>query len=329
MRAVRDLARLAVDAHRLDAGARPRLPAALRLERGGVARLRRRPRLPRAARTSPERTAFLIDQERYGRGAWRYETPRCRTSTSCSRPPGLCSSRLRALPRGAAGRDRAGDPRTADDALHRGGGRSGHGEAAPGDHLQTDYHLWLVGHQLEHGRAPWLDPYSFQPEASPRLNFGGWPFGLPYWPLDGRFGPVLAWNLLILLLVRGRGAVHAALAARARAGRGAALVGGLAFELAPYRVAQSAAICRGPISLLLPLALWAFERALTGSRWWCGARGGRARLDPVLRTSTSRSAAIPFFLLYALCALRGSRARSSPGSPRASPASAVGRWSRP
>src|SRR5256885_8982425 len=32
--AVRDLARLAVDARRLDAGARPRLPASLRLERG-------------------------------------------------------------------------------------------------------------------------------------------------------------------------------------------------------------------------------------------------------------------------------------------------------
>ena len=44
-------------------------------------------------------------------------------------------------------------------------GRPGHGEAAPGDHLQTGYQLWLVGHQLEHGRAPWRDPYSFQPEA--------------------------------------------------------------------------------------------------------------------------------------------------------------------
>src|SRR5918911_79402 len=27
------------------------------------------------------------------------------------------------------------------------GGAPGHGEAAPGDHLQTLYHLWLVGHQ--------------------------------------------------------------------------------------------------------------------------------------------------------------------------------------
>src|SRR5204862_605244 len=37
------------------------------------------------------------------------------------------------------------------------------GEASSGDDLQAVYHLWLVGHQLDHGRAPWLDPYTFQP----------------------------------------------------------------------------------------------------------------------------------------------------------------------
>ena len=44
-------------------------------------------------------------------------------------------------------------------------GAPGHGEAAPGDHLQTGYRLWLAGHQLEHGQQPWVDPYSFRPEA--------------------------------------------------------------------------------------------------------------------------------------------------------------------
>src|SRR4029453_2911606 len=65
------------------------------------------------------------------------------------------------------------------------------GEASAGDHLQAEYHLWLVGHQLEHGRAPWRDPYTFQPESTPRTNFGGWPFGLPFWPLSAAFGEVL------------------------------------------------------------------------------------------------------------------------------------------
>ena len=72
-------------------------------------------------------------------------------------------------------------------------------EAAAGDHLQAEYHLWLVGHQLDHGRAPWRDPYTFRPESPPRWNFGGWPFGLVFWPLDALFGHVRAWNLFLLL----------------------------------------------------------------------------------------------------------------------------------
>src|ERR671934_774749 len=36
--------------------------------------------------------------------------------------------------------------------------------------------------------------------------------------------------------------------------------GGLAFAIAPYRVAQSTGHLLGPSSILLPLALWALER---------------------------------------------------------------------
>src|SRR5207237_1433371 len=53
------------------------------------------------------------------------------------------------------------------------GGAPGHGEAAPGDHLQTLYHWWLVGHQLEGGHTPWLDPYSFRPEAAAQPHGAG------------------------------------------------------------------------------------------------------------------------------------------------------------
>src|SRR4051794_26286032 len=63
------------------------------------------------------------------------------------------------------------------------GGAPAHGEASPGDHLQTLYHYWLVGHQVERGGAPWLDPYTFRPEASAQPNFAGWPFGFVFWPL--------------------------------------------------------------------------------------------------------------------------------------------------
>ena len=161
---------------------------------------------------------------------------------------------------------------------------------------------------MENGRAPWIDPYSFQPEASPRLNFGGWPFGLPYWPVEAAFGPVIAWNLLILLSFVAAGLFALAWLRQLGLGRGAALVGGLAFALGPYRVAQSTGHFRGPISILLPLALFAFERALKGSRWWAVLAGAALASIPFSDVHLAL-AAMPFFLLYvALRAYRKPRA---------------------
>ncbi len=178
------------------------------------------------------------------------------------------------------------------------------GEAAAGDHLQAEYHLWLVGHQLEHGRAPWRDPYTFRPESPPRWNFGGWPFGLPFWPLAAIFGPVLGWNLFLLLTYVAAGAFAYLWLRELRLPVAAALVGGLVFTLAPYRVAQSAGHLRGPISALLPLALWAFERSRRGSGWWLV--GAAAALASIPFSDVHLAlGAIPFFLLYALC--RGGR----------------------
>ena len=180
------------------------------------------------------------------------------------------------------------------------------GEAAAGDHLQAEYHLWLVGHQLEHGRAPWRDPYTFQPESSPRTNFGGWPFGLPFWPLSAVFGEVLGWNLLLLLTYLAAGAFAYLWLRELRLPRGAALVGGLVFTLAPYRVAQSAGHLRGPISALIPLALWAFERSRRGSRWWLVGAGAALASIPFSDVHLALGA-IPFFALYAVCRSRDPR----------------------
>jgi hypothetical protein len=177
------------------------------------------------------------------------------------------------------------------------------GEAAAGDHLQAEYHLWLVGDQLQHGRAPWRDPYTFRPESPPRWNFGGWPFGLPFWPLHALFGPVLGWNLLLLLTYVAAGVFVYLWLWELGLPRGAALAGGLVFALAPYRIAQSAGHLRGPISALLPLALWAFERGRRGSRWWFVAAGAALASIPFSDVHLALGA-IPFFLLYAVCRTR-------------------------
>jgi hypothetical protein len=187
------------------------------------------------------------------------------------------------------------------------GGAPAHGEASPGDHLQTLYHYWLVGHQLEGADAPWRDPYSFRPEAEPQPNYAGWPFGLVFWPLGAAFGLVVGWNLLQLLLYAVAGLAACAWLRELSLPRGASLAGGLAFAIAPYRVQQSVGHLLGPISVLLPLALWGFERARRGSAWWLALSGAALASIPLSGQVHLALGAIPFFLAYALCRTRDRR----------------------
>jgi hypothetical protein len=187
------------------------------------------------------------------------------------------------------------------------GGAPAHGEASPGDHLQTLYNYWLVGHQLEHGRAPWRDPYSFRPEAKPRPNYAGWPFGLLFWPLGAALGLVVGWNVLQIVLYGLAGLAACAWLRELGLPRGPALAGGLVFAIAPYRVAQSVGHLLGPISILLPVALWAFERARRGSAWWFVAAGAALASIPLSGQVHLALGAITFFVGYALCRTRDRR----------------------
>ena len=183
------------------------------------------------------------------------------------------------------------------------GGAPAHGEASPGDHLKTLYHFWLVGHQLEEGRAPWRDPYSFQPEAKPQPNFAGWPFGFLFWPLQAALGFVGGWNLLQILVYGLAGLFTCGWLVELDLPRGAALAGGLAFAIAPYRVQQSVGHLLGPISILLPLALFAFERSRR-SRWWLVLASVAIASIPLSGQVHLALGAIPFFLAYAVCRTR-------------------------
>ncbi len=136
----------------------------------------------------------------------------------------------------------------------------GDGEAAAGDHLQLGWAFWLPGHQIENGHAPWADPYTFQPEASASPNLQGWLYGLPYWPLRALLGNIWAYNLIVLLSIVLAGAVTCWWLRALGLVRGAALVGGLVFALAPYRLGQSTGHLLGLIAFLLPAVVLALER---------------------------------------------------------------------
>src|SRR3954469_3095808 len=172
-------------------------------------------------------------------------------------------------------------------------------EATPGDHLQTSWNLWLFGHQLAHLNAPWRDPYSFRPELSPRANFQGLVFGLPYWPLFAVLGAVLAWNVFTLLTYTAAGGATCAWLRSLGLPRGASLVGGLAFALAPYRVAQSTGHLLGPTSLFLPLSLLAIEKR---KPFWAAAA---ITAIPLSGQVILALGAVPFFVAYAFVRGRG------------------------
>jgi hypothetical protein len=194
------------------------------------------------------------------------------------------------------------------------GGAPARGEASPGDHLQTLYHLWLVGHQLEEGRAPWRDPYTFRPEAKPQPNYSGWPFGLVFWPLGAAFGLVGGWNMLQILLFGLAGLFACAWLRELGLPRGPALAGGLVFAIAPYRVQQSVGHLLGPISILLPLCLLAFERARRGSTWWLVLSGAAVASIPFSGQVHLALGAIPFVLAYAICRTRDRRILTGVGA---------------
>lgn len=187
------------------------------------------------------------------------------------------------------------------------GGAPGYGEAAAGDHLQVTYHYWLVGHQLEHGLAPWRDPYTFRPESKPLLNLQGWPFGLPFWPLHALFGTIVAWNVLVLLLYGLAGLLACAWLRELGLPRGPALVGGLAFALAPYRANQSVGHLLGPISILVPLALLGFERARRGGWGWLVLAAVSLASIPLSGQVHLALGAIPFVCTYGIVRARQPR----------------------
>jgi hypothetical protein len=180
-------------------------------------------------------------------------------------------------------------------------GQDGHGGVSPGDHLQAAYNLWLPGDQLLHGRAPWLDAYQFQPESAPRANPAAWPLGLVFWPLASVLGVVLAWNLLGLALYVLAGAVTALWLRALGLAIWTAVLGGLLFELAPYRVAQSTEHLLGPLSILLPAALLAWERRRYA---WAAVALASIPLSGQLHLALG---AVPFFVAYAL--VRSDRGR--------------------
>lgn len=161
----------------------------------------------------------------------------------------------------------------------------------------------MFGDQIEHGRAPWRDPYQFRPESKPTANPAVWPYGIAFWPLYHLFGFVLAWNLFVLFTFVAAGLCALAWLRELRLPRGPAVAGALAFEIAPYRTVQSAGHLLGPIAVLLPLSLWSLERGRRGSPLWLLLSAVAVASIPLSGQAHLAIGAVPFYAAYALVRL--------------------------
>lgn len=154
-----------------------------------------------------------------------------------------------------------------------------------GDHLQFYYYLWLVRDRLLAGASFLRDPYQFAVDG-PRSNLPNTflPVALLYVPLSA-LGPLVGYNLLVLLSFPLAGLSAALLVHRYGVGRWAAVVAAAVFACTPYRV--GALLGGHPAGLayfLVPLTLWGLEGALSGSlaggAWAAVALAALAVMEP-------------------------------------------------
>lgn len=118
---------------------------------------------------------------------------------------------------------------------------------------------------------------------------------------------MVAWNLLVLLAFVAAGALTYGWLRELGAPRGAALAGGVAFALAPYRVVQSAGHLLGLVAVLLPAALWAFERGRKGEVRWTAVSALCLTTIPLSGQLQLALGAIALYLAYALSRTRERR----------------------
>lgn len=151
------------------------------------------------------------------------------------------------------------------------------------------------------------------------MNFAGWPFAAVFGPLEAVLGPVVAWNVFVLLGYLGAGGLTFLWLRSLGLGVGASLVGGLVFALAPYRVVHAGAgHLFAWISMLLPLSLWAWERRVY---WLACAALASIPLSGQVHLALG---AIPFFAAYAL--VRGGDRRWAGAAAGAAAAAGVLVW---
>ena len=141
------------------------------------------------------------------------------------------------------------------------------------------------------------------------------------------FGPVVAWNVLLLATIVAAGVLTFLWLRALDLGPVGAFAGGLAFAIAPYRLAQSSEHLLGWISVLIPLILLGVERARAAGPAARHTAGAPWQARPAWRASRSRARCTsPSEPFPSLSPMRSCAAAAwpLPGSGRALAAAGIG-----
>jgi hypothetical protein len=139
---------------------------------------------------------------------------------------------------------------------------------ASGDHLQVAYFLWLWQRWITHPlQLPLHDLFQFGALGHTAYQPFGWPLVLVSVPVGLLFGPVAAYNAVVVAAFVVGGLAAYALARVLGCSRPACAVAGFAFSFAPVRLVQGTSHINALLAPLMPLMLLSFELARRGRRW--------------------------------------------------------------
>jgi hypothetical protein len=171
-------------------------------------------------------------------------------------------------------------------------------EAVPlvtGDHLQFYYWCWVMVDNLIGPSALFTNPYEFNTFLSAGVpNYANFPWSAVYFALYS-LGPVLAYNLMMVLTYPLCGISGYLLGRQVTGSRLTGLVTGLAVAFLPLRVAGiSGGHIESFVLWLAPLSMFCLERGLAKRSWLWGAAAGLCLVALCLMTTN---------LIYYLCLL--------------------------
>lgn len=129
------------------------------------------------------------------------------------------------------------------------------------------WHLAWVAHALSHGANPLFSNYVAAPGGENLMYAGSVPLaGMVLWPVTALGGPLLSYNLLVVVCIVASAATAYAMCARFVSWKPAAVIGGALYGFSPYMAAQSAGHAHVTMAWFPPVVVMVADTVARGKK---------------------------------------------------------------